>query len=240
MSGLIMSVTPGKMGELLKSYLVKQTTNEPISKTAPIILVERVTDFLSLMIIAIIGAYVFDYGKLISVGVMLFFIVVVLVVLNRKLALKILELMKRIAFLEKISEKLRTAYESAYILLKPSPLFKMIGVSFISWFFECFGFFLILDNFQIDVSLLWSAFVYAFSTIVGAITMLPGGLGATEGSLTFMLNENAIPLDVAVASTFIIRVVTLWFAVLVGIISVLFYQRKFGSIQFENSDLKKD
>ena len=35
MSGLIMSVTPGKMGELLKSYLIKQVNGTSISKTAP-------------------------------------------------------------------------------------------------------------------------------------------------------------------------------------------------------------
>ena len=59
MSGLITSITPGKMGELLKSYLVKQIKNIPISKTAPIIFAERITDSTSLMVISIIGAYSF-------------------------------------------------------------------------------------------------------------------------------------------------------------------------------------
>ena len=63
MSGLIMSITPGKMGELLKSYLVKQIKNIPISKTAPIIFAERITDSTSLMVISIIGAYSFSYGN---------------------------------------------------------------------------------------------------------------------------------------------------------------------------------
>ena len=49
MSGLIMSVTPAKLGEVLKSVLVKEITGDSISKTAPIILAERITDFLSLL-----------------------------------------------------------------------------------------------------------------------------------------------------------------------------------------------
>lgn len=64
MSGLVMSVTPGKMGELLKSYLVKQVNGTSISKTAPIVFAERATDFLSLTIMALIGAYYFNYGKI--------------------------------------------------------------------------------------------------------------------------------------------------------------------------------
>ncbi len=64
--------------------------------------------------------------------------------------------------------------------------------------------------------------------------MLPGGLGVTEGSLTFMLIQENISKDVAVATTFIVRVVTLWFAVLVGIISVSFYQKRYGKLTIES------
>jgi uncharacterized protein (TIRG00374 family) len=63
--------------------------------------------------------------------------------------------------------------------------------------------------------------------------MLPGGLGVTEGSLTFMLVQKGVTVQYAVASTFIIRAVTLWFAVLVGVVSVSIYQRRFGKISFE-------
>ena len=71
------------------------------------------------------------------------------------------------------------------------------------------------------------------SIIIGAISMLPGGLGVTEGSLTFMLVQKGVSNQYAVASTFIIRAVTLWFAVLIGVISVSIYQKRFGKIIIE-------
>jgi uncharacterized protein (TIRG00374 family) len=80
---------------------------------------------------------------------------------------------------------------------------------------------------------LWSAFSYCFAIIIGAISMLPGGLGVTEGSLTFMLVKKGVSNQYAVASTFIIRAVTLWFAVLIGVISVSIYQKRFGKIIIE-------
>jgi uncharacterized protein (TIRG00374 family) len=55
--------------------------------------------------------------------------------------------------------------------------------------------------------------------------MLPGGLGATEATLTGLLIILKIPKDVSAASTIIIRVATLWFAVVVGIIAVYFYNK---------------
>jgi len=46
--------------------------------------------------------------------------------------------------------------------------------------------------------------------------------------------EKGISADISVATTFIVRAVTLWFAVLVGIISLTFYQKRFGQIKIES------
>ncbi len=233
MSGLIMSVTPGKMGELLKSYLVKEVTKEPISKTFPVVFAERITDFVSLIIITLFGAYIFNFGREIVIGVGIFFLVVLIIISNKIIALNIIRLLEKNKILKKHLASIHNAYESSYQMLKPLPLIYMTLLSLVSWSFECLGYHIILINFKIEVSFLWAAFSYGFSIIVGAITMLPGGLGVTEGSLTFMLVRNNFPKDIAVASTFIVRVVTLWFAVLVGIFSVSLYQNRYGKITVE-------
>ncbi len=233
MSGLIMSVTPGKMGELLKSYLVKEIAGTPISKTAPIIFVERITDTFSLILIALAGAYTFNFGRGIVLVVGIFFVLLLFVISNRKIALYLISLLERNKYLSKHLQSIHNSYQSSYAMLRPLPFFYMILLSLVSWGFECLSYFIILNNLHIEVSFFWAAFSYGFATIVGAITMLPGGLGVTEGSLTFMLVDNGFPKDFAVASTFIIRVVTLWFAVLIGIISVTFYQNRFGRITVE-------
>lgn len=234
MSGLIMSITPGKMGELLKAYLVKQISGTPISRTAPIIFAERITDFISLVMIGLIGAYVYDYGRAIVLGVSIFFFLVVIIISNKKIALPIINQLEKINFLKKYLLNIHTAYESSYLLLRPLPIFYMTVLSLISWSFECLGYHIILTNFEVDLSYLWASFSYSFATIVGAISMLPGGLGLTEGSLTYMLIQKSYSKEIAVASTFIVRAVTLWFAVLVGIVSVSLYQKRFGKITDEN------
>ncbi|MEJ2615961.1 MAG: flippase-like domain-containing protein, partial [Ignavibacteriaceae bacterium] len=234
MSGLIMSITPGKVGELLKSYLVKQIKNIPVSKTAPIIFAERITDSTSLLIIAIAGAYSFSYGKDILILISVFLVLLLIIISNKKIALPLLKLLEKNKFLSRHLEKIHNAYESSYQLLRPLPLFYMTIVSLISWSFECLSYYLILIIFKMDIGILWSSFSYAFATIVGAVSMLPGGLGVTEGSLTFWAVDKGFPKDISVASTFIVRVVTLWFAVFVGIISVSFYQNRFGNISVES------
>lgn len=235
MSGLIMSVTPGKFGELLKAYLVKQVNGTQISKTVPIIFAERATDFLSLTFIAIIGAYYFDYGKSVILIILFILILLIIIISNKIIADKILVAVSKISYLNRYIHKIKNAYDSSFVLLNIKSLILMTLLSIISWGFECLGFYFIINNFSQNINLVWSFFTYSFSTIVGAVSMLPGGIGVTEGSLTLMLINKGLSNNDALASTFIIRVVTLWFAVLVGIISVVIYQKRYGRIAYESN-----
>ena len=90
--------------------------------------------------------------------------------------------------------------------------------SIAGWFAEGAAFFLVLRHFGADITLLDAVFVFAFSAIVGAISMLPGGLGSTEATMVLLLKALGMGLDSALASTAIIRVATLWFAVGLGVL----------------------
>lgn len=229
LSAFVMSVTPGKMGEVLKSYMLREETGTPVSKSAPIIIAERITDFISIIIICILGAYVFDYGRTIIIIMGIFFIAVTLVLSFQKLSVAIINSLEKIKFISKHVHRIHIAYDSIYRLVKIKPLIIAVAMSFVAWGFECLGFYYVLQIFSstsnIETSLLIASFIYCFSTLVGAIAMLPGGLGVTEATLTGMLIILNIPKDVSAASTIIIRVATLWFAVLVGIIAVYFYNK---------------
>src|SRR5690349_3087003 len=62
LSSFIMSITPGKVGEVFKSYLLKEYNGTSISKSAPKVFAERITDFLSLVLLSMTGALMFGYG----------------------------------------------------------------------------------------------------------------------------------------------------------------------------------
>ena len=50
-SGLSMSVTPGKSGELIKSFILKEKRGIAVSRSAPVVLVERLTDLTGMLAI---------------------------------------------------------------------------------------------------------------------------------------------------------------------------------------------
>ncbi|KXK55471.1 MAG: hypothetical protein UZ05_CHB002000557 [Chlorobi bacterium OLB5] len=229
LSSFIMSVTPGKIGEVFKSYLLKEQNGTPVSKSAPIVFAERITDFLSLVLLSLTGALMFGYGTNLIVGFGIMFILTVILISNQKLSYGILKYLEKFRFFSKFSHKMHTAYDSIYQMVKLKELIITVILSIFAWAFECFSFYLVINGFNIPgtphIDLLIATFIYGFATIAGAATMLPGGLGATDASITGLLVILAIPKSVSVASTLIIRAATLWFAVIVGIVAVMVYQK---------------
>lgn len=229
-----MTISPVKMGEVIKSVLLKELNNDPISKTAPIVIAERLTDFFALSIIASIGILIFNFSYLLIAVVLSILILIVVIISNEQLFEKLFSLVNKISFIKKYSEKLSNLYKSSHLLIKTRHLIPMIMNSIVSWSFECFGFYLILINFDLNISIQFAFYIYAFSIVAGAVSMLPGGLGVTEGSLSLMLINSGISKETAVASTLITRVATLWFAVLLGSVVLFFFQR-----QIKNSLINK-
>jgi len=74
-------------------------------------------------------------------------------------------------------------------------------------------------NIQIDLST--ATFAHASSIILGALSLLPGGLGTAEATTVGLLSLSGIPIEVATPSTILIRLLTLWLATIIGIISLL-------------------
>lgn len=230
MSALSLSVTPGKVGELLKSYLIKSRHNIPVSETAPIVLVERITDFFSLLLIAGLGAALYGYGFYIVLSVFIFFCILTVVLSSSKAVSYFSSIIGRIQKLKNFSEALITLGTTAAVLVKPLPLLFMTVLSLVAWSFECLSYYYILLNFTSGITLFWSAYAYALATIVGAVSFLPGGLGLTEGTLYFLFMGIGGSKEIAATSTFLIRIATLWFAVVVGTIHLSVYQRKYEKI----------
>jgi uncharacterized protein (TIRG00374 family) len=219
--GLVMSVTPGKLGEVLKAYLVKLHTGVPVSRTGPVVVAERVTDLLALVVLLFFGALVYRTGwlQLVISGAVALAIVVGLS--SPHAAAAVLHLLERIGPARAHVVRVERAYESMRFLMRPVLLAQATVLGAVAWFAECLGFALVLHGLGIAEPVARTTFIYALSTLVGALLLLPGGLGGTEASMVAMLSADGAAPPMAVAATFLTRVATLWFAVLLGALVLL-------------------
>ncbi len=109
------------------------------------------------------------------------------------------------------------------------PLVVGTAISFVSWGLECLGVYLCAVGLGADLGFLTVVFVFAVSSLLGVLSMLPGGIGAVEAGLAVQFVTVAgLSAGLAGALTLIIRLATLWFATLVGIVGLLVVRRILG------------
>ncbi len=225
LSGFALTITPGKLGEVVKSFLLKDRYDAPVSYTASIVVAERLTDVLGMFFLAAVGLAFFPIG----IGAVAIFLVTagifVAVVQQRALAERLLDLFAKLPFIGRFVHLARNLYKSAYLLLRVKPLLIAIALGILAWFAECIAFFLVLIGIgqtPTIILLLQSTFIYAAASLFGAVSMLPGGLGATEGGLALLLEQIVnVAREQSVAAALIVRLCTLWFAVLLGVLALL-------------------
>ena len=230
--GLSMAMTPGKAGELLKSLLLRRRVGTPMAVSAPVVLAERLTDGLAMLILAATGVLLYRTALAPMLGLLVAFLAVVAAVQLPVVRERALPWVLGQPRLHWQAEAIGRLYASARVLLAPALLLSAVAIGVVSWSGECLAFYLVLLGLGFHAGwtlLIQAAFVLAVSTLVGSATLLPGGLGTAESSSAVLLVAvaHASRAD-AVAATLLIRLCTLWFGVGVGVVSLLLYRRRFA------------
>ena len=216
LAGFTMAITPGKLGEVLKAFLVRDLAGTPVSLTASVVMAERLTDVAGLLLLAALGVTALPHGAALLGTVAGILVLALLALQSRQLADLAHRLLEGGGPLARLAEPLRIFLGSGRTLLAPGALGLTVALSVVSWFFECLALALVLDGLDVAVSLHAATFVYAFASLAGAVSMLPGGLGVAEGSLAGLLVALGATLPDAAAATLLIRAATLWLAVGLG------------------------
>jgi uncharacterized protein (TIRG00374 family) len=226
MSGLVMTVTPGKMGELLKSYLLKESRQVPLTRSGPIVLAERFTDLLAVYLLTLLGGVSFAFGsRLLWVGLLVLALVLTPLIFPKAFDF-LMGVLKRFPIGRRLEQPLTEAFHTLHDLMGIRLLLGATLLGMAAWFFECLAFQIVFFGLGLEISLFKATFIYAFSTLAGALSMLPGGIGAAEGSMTSLLLLIRVPKAQATTATIIIRICTVWFAVLLGYGFLKIYQRQ--------------
>jgi uncharacterized protein (TIRG00374 family) len=233
LSGFAMGLTPGKSGELTKSYWLREIAGPdlaPLARTAPIVFAERLVDGIAMLLLASSGLISFQFGAVALLGVAALAILAVAVIQARPLVHAVLDFLRAKPRTSRAAEILETVYDSARELLTWPRLALAVGVGVISWGGECLALYIILLGLGAAPSLELvnqATFALAAGSLVGSASLLPGGIGAAEGTVAAVLDLVARqPRDVAAAATLLIRVCTLWFGVALGALSLLALARR--------------
>jgi uncharacterized protein (TIRG00374 family) len=234
LSGFVLTVTPGKVGEVFKSLILFQLKKIPIERTAPIVIAERVTDLIGIITIIAIGSASFQ-GGLIWAGFGAATVLALLIFIAfPAISTPLVNLLPRLPgplgrLGQRLSPKIQDALGGLRTIVAPAQLVWPTLLSIVAWSLEGLGLWVILQGFGEVSSLTRTMFFYSTATLAGALVPVPGGLGVTEKLLEEqMARLGGIPAATATASMILIRFATLWFAVAVGFAALAMLRARYG------------
>lgn len=221
-AGMAFGITPAKIGEVIKSHLLKKDHSQPISKTAPVIFIERYYDLVGIIVILSAGMWFIDLQKILIVT--LFGVAISLMILSqqRDLFESILKKMVRIPILKKYATNILLSYDTVSSLLKPKIYAKAIAYSIAAWGVESLAVFFIFEGFQVDLGFPVTALIFTSSTLLGGVSLVPGGVGITEGGMLGLLLFYKIDYTTSFSLVLLVRLLTLWMSIVIGFIVLKF------------------
>jgi uncharacterized protein (TIRG00374 family) len=221
LSGFLFTLTPGKIGEVLKAWLVRKLHGEPVAKVIPVVIAERYCDAGAMLLLASVGVLGSGRGGILWLLILVLLLLVYLAGSSPVLRRLLPRLPGRSA---QVAESI---LDQSRALLRWKLLLPMLLYSAVAWFWQCWALALSVRALGSRLSLGEAVFNYSLSTLAGAVAFLPGGLGVTEGSLALMLiKRGGLVAADAAAATLLLRLATLWFAVLIGLIAFLWLARR--------------
>ena len=215
LAGFALTTTPGKVGELLRSALLVQWA-VPLKKSVAAFFSERLSDLLAIVLLALLGLAYHPRGQAwIAVGAA--GLAAALVVLSNQRLLGWFR--RRVPGTNRASTALRHLTETlieASRCNRPALLALATAASVVAWAAEGFAFHIVLDRMGDPIPLALAISIYAMAMLAGALSFMPGGLGGAEAVMVALLVWQGMDTGTAVAATLIIRLTTLWFAVVIG------------------------
>ena len=221
LSGFALSITPGKVGELIKSQLLKNKFGIPREKTAPIVLVEQLYNIIGIIGVSILGLWYFEFGAHIILIAASLLVIILILISSKRLFEKFLTLLSRIKFLSQYT----SAFSNSYDVLRKSTRGWVVVyatiLSIVFWLIESVIAYFVLLSFGVNhIEFLSVITTYTSSIILGVASFLPLGIGVVEGSLAGFFTLQGVDVSVALTLVIFIRIFTRWIAVSVGFVSL--------------------
>lgn len=239
MAGLAMSISPGKLAEVLKALVLKHLTGAEFSRTAPVIFLERLVDGLAIIPMTAVALLALgsraDSGE-VTLGYVRTTLIALTIVLGagivlvqfKRLAYSVLNVVGAWPGIRRVHAPLRTLYDSTYDLIKLRHLVPTVLLGMGAYFTDCVGFYLMLTGLGLEGT--WTlfgqaTFILGFSVIVASLSTLPGGAGGREITVGALLT-GVVGLSKVDAGTgtFLIGLFQLWVGVLIALVIIAVFR----------------
>jgi uncharacterized membrane protein YbhN (UPF0104 family) len=221
-AGFALTTTPGKVGEALRLWLIERCHGHRYERIVPLFLGDRLADMNAVMLLCLAGIAGFpdQVWAAVLAGAAMLLLTLSLAFPRPLIATTTGAYAAGGRRGRRLFARARATLRQTARLFAPRLLLLAMVLSLAGWLAEAFAFHWVLDVLGASLTLLQATFVFTFAIVVGAVSMLPGGLGSAEATMVALLVALGVELETALAATAVIRATTLWFGVALGFLAL--------------------
>jgi uncharacterized protein (TIRG00374 family) len=226
LAGFAMLATPGRVGELVRVWILKRLADVPYASTVSALLADRLLDVIAIAVICLFGMRAAVRRDLVMMAVGILALVLALAWHRTdRLAVWLQRFLRSTRLARRPAARIRLAVRA----FKPSFRWKDIGflllLSTMGWLAEGLELFVLLSSFGATITLPGALSIFGASLLLGSLAMVPGGIGSTEVLMFGMLRQAGVTADVSLIATVAVRLCTFWLALGTGMLVMPFVVR---------------
>lgn len=225
-AGFSLTALPGKAGEMIRSVYLKPF-NIGYTVSIAAFFSEKLIDVFVVMILAVLALnLVVDINSLFYL-VLLFIPVAIIAGRSEFTGYIVTKFAKR-----KLGVLAQDFQVEVSGFLSNKSLLIAVPLTLMSWTLIGAILFVVLKDLGFDFSIYTLIGIYCLSALAGAISLIPGGVGATEGTMIFLLSSLGVDIASAAAAALVANLLVLWMATILGIaaLAVVNMSSKFSPI----------
>jgi glycosyltransferase 2 family protein len=217
-----LAAATNRVGESFKGIWLYKASGIPVERAVSVHLVDNISDVLSVFVLIAIGIWAYPSLWPLFMPLLLLFLFALIFLRMNPRDRKLVGFKDTLPFKNQLVAQVRSARDANPALFTSGSMTIIFLLGILSWAAEGAALFFILAGFGLAPSLALvstAVLVFAFSTCVGMISTIPGGLGVVELAMAMLLTLllNFKP-EIAVAATILFRLATFWISFLMGIL----------------------
>ncbi len=225
------AITPLPGGEAIRGLLIRYETGQNILKTTGPIVTQAYLELTSAAIMAMFGALVFKTFRIPILIVLIVMILIALIITNGKIMKYLSHKFSKVKFVNSFLSKMQFAqidikanFYDHKSGLPDKVLVRTLGLSLFSQMLSGLLIYIIAHAYKVDLDILQSIFISSIGMVIQGIgSVVPGGLGITEGGMTGVLVLSDVGFSKALAIVLIFRVMTLLLNIILGLVFLVRY-----------------
>jgi len=226
LAGFAFVLSPGRLGEIVRSPYIKRDYGISISKTASIVFVERFYDFLGIIIVLSIGLVLTDFDRTILLVPITIVVIIVFIFKNKKLLSNLIGKLSKIRFLKNINSNFEESYTTGEKLIKPKFFTLGIVISTITYLLQALAVYLFILALNGKIVIEEILVIFPTSMFIAALSLIPGGVGIFDWGMVGLLVHYNLQYEIAITTTVLIRIIGIGLFSAIGLMCLNIISKK--------------